>query len=152
METDEISLELEAVKERLSRETEGDSSSFLDGLDAWLMAHPQAAPVVASPAAWLEFREKQLQRQPLPPLEPYIIHDPILKELAYIKDRLAAEAGYDIRRLVERLRKWSEAHPHTGPVVNSAEELRKYYEDQESGTLVLHEEPNEYGKNKDGDR
>lgn len=80
--------------------------------------------------------------------------DPILQEVWDIKDRLAAEAGYDMRRFGEQLREWEaahphlfataktdeaggdarlfleqmdawlDAHPHTGPVVNSPEELQ----------------------------
>ena len=150
MNADKISTELEEVKERLSEEAEGDASSFLDGLDAWLLDHPQAAPVVASPAAWLEFRQKQLPEEPLSPLEPYIIHDPILKEVADIKDRLAAEAGYDIRRFVEQLREWTEAHPHTGPVARNAGELRALLAKQEEEELLaLRELPPGYGEKKD---
>jgi hypothetical protein len=50
--------------------------------------------------------------------------NPILEEVWRIKDRLAAEAGYDADRFFAQLRAWSEAHPHAGPVVRNAEELR----------------------------
>jgi len=51
--------------------------------------------------------------------------DPILQEVWDIKDRLAAEAGYDVNRFVQQLREWSAKHPHDGPVVHNAEELRQ---------------------------
>ena len=51
--------------------------------------------------------------------------NPILEEVWRIKDELAREAGYDVHRLCENTRKWAEAHPHSGPVVRSAQELRQ---------------------------
>ena len=50
---------------------------------------------------------------------------PTLEEVWRIKDQLAAEAGYDVNRFFAQLRAWSEAHPHTGPVVRNAKELRR---------------------------
>jgi hypothetical protein len=49
----------------------------------------------------------------------------ILEELWRIKDELAREAGYDINRYCEQLQAWTAAHPHPGPVVHNAEELRR---------------------------
>jgi hypothetical protein len=57
--------------------------------------------------------------------------DPILEEVWRIKDELAREAGYDVHRLCENTRKWAAEHPHSGPVIHSAEELRQYVEQQE---------------------
>ncbi len=51
--------------------------------------------------------------------------NPILEEAWRIKDQLAAEAGYDVDRFFENLRKWEAAHPPSGPVVRNAEELRQ---------------------------
>jgi len=51
--------------------------------------------------------------------------DPILEELWKVKDELAREAGYDTHQFFENLRKWEAEHPHTGPVVRNAEELRQ---------------------------
>ncbi len=51
--------------------------------------------------------------------------NPILEEVWRIKDQLAAEAGYDVDRFFAQLGAWSEAHPHTGPVVRNAKELRR---------------------------
>ncbi len=72
--------------------------------------------------------------------------DPILEELWTIKDKLAREAGYDTRRFLENLRQWEAGHPHPGPVVSSAEELRqlvakKEREHTESSTLALNDKP-----------
>ena len=47
----------------------------------------------------------------------------MLEEIETIKARLADEAGGDTRRFLEQMDAWLDAHPHTGPVVNSPEEL-----------------------------
>ncbi len=57
--------------------------------------------------------------------------DPILEEVWRVKDEMAREAGYDVRRLCENTRKWAAEHPHSGPVIQTAEELRQYVEEQE---------------------
>jgi hypothetical protein len=57
--------------------------------------------------------------------------NPILEEVWRIKDQLAAEAGYDMDRFFENLRKWEVEHPHSGPVVNSAEELQQLIAEKE---------------------
>ena len=72
--------------------------------------------------------------------------DPILEEVWRIKDELAREAGYDIHRMFENLRKWSAEHPHSGPVVRNAEELRQLVAEEErkraeASALALNEEP-----------
>ena len=74
--------------------------------------------------------------------------NPILEEVWRIKDELAREAGGDVRRMCEQTRKWAAEHPHAGPIVRDAEALRRYYEQQEAGTLVLREKPPEYGGSK----
>jgi hypothetical protein len=51
--------------------------------------------------------------------------NPILLEIWRVKDELAREAGYDTHRFFENLRRWSQDHPHTGPVVRDAEEMRR---------------------------
>ena len=65
--------------------------------------------------------------------------NPILEEVWRIKDQLAAEAGYDVDRFFAQLRAWSEAHPHTGPVVRNAKELRRLA--TEESALALKEKP-----------
>ena len=49
MKAEPILLELEAVKERLAVEAGGDSRRFLDQMEAWMVEHPHAGPVVNSP-------------------------------------------------------------------------------------------------------
>ena len=65
--------------------------------------------------------------------------NPILEEVWQTKDQLAAEAGYDVDRFFAQLRTWSEAHPHTGPVVRNAEQLRRLA--AEKSPLALNDKP-----------
>jgi hypothetical protein len=72
--------------------------------------------------------------------------DPILQEVWDIKDRLAAEAGYDVDRFIDQLREWTAKHPPTGPVVHNAEDLRQLIAAKErrrsaEATPALKEEP-----------
>jgi hypothetical protein len=50
--------------------------------------------------------------------------DPIIQEVEAVKDRLAEQAGGDLRRFLDQMEEWQAAHPHAGPVVNSPEELQ----------------------------
>ncbi len=56
-------------------------------------------------------------------------NDPIVEEVWRIKDELSREAGDDIHRLCENIRKWAAEHPGTGPVVGSREELERLLQD-----------------------
>ena len=72
--------------------------------------------------------------------------NPILEELWKIKDDLAREAGYDTHRFFENLRKWAAEHPHSGPVVHSAEELRQLVAEKErrraeESAMALNDKP-----------
>lgn len=72
--------------------------------------------------------------------------NPLLEEVWRIKDELAREAGYDINRYCEQLRAWSAAHPHPGPIVRNAEDLRRLVADTErkraeESTLALNDAP-----------
>ncbi len=72
--------------------------------------------------------------------------NPILEEVWRIKDELAREAGYDLHRLCENTREWANTHPHSGPVVGSAEELRQLVAEEErkraeAAALILKEQP-----------
>lgn len=72
--------------------------------------------------------------------------NPILEEVWRIKDQLAAEAGYDADRFFDNLQKWMAEHPHPGPVVHNAEELRQLIAEKErqraeQSALTLNEEP-----------
>lgn len=72
--------------------------------------------------------------------------NPILEEVWRIKDQLAAEAGYDVDRFFDNLKKWEAEHPPTGPVVRNAEELRQLIAEKErrraeQSALTLNEKP-----------
>jgi hypothetical protein len=72
--------------------------------------------------------------------------NPILDEVWRIKDQLAAEAGYDMDRFFDNLRKWESEHPHAGTVVHSAEELQqliaqKEHQRAKAPAMALKEEP-----------
>ncbi|MCX6926942.1 MAG: hypothetical protein NT154_27600 [Verrucomicrobia bacterium] len=76
--------------------------------------------------------------------------NPILDELWRVKDALAAEAGYDVDRFLENLRRWEAEHPQTGRVVHSAEELRQLVVEEEHKraealALALKEQPPQPG-------
>jgi hypothetical protein len=69
-----------------------------------------------------------------------------MEELWVIKDKLAREAGYDLGRFVDNLRRWEAAHPHSGRVICSGEELRQFVEEEESkrasaSALALNDKP-----------
>ena len=51
-------------------------------------------------------------------------HNPILEEVWRIKDELASEAGGEVHRLCENTRRWAAQHPHSGPAIRNADELR----------------------------
>ena len=72
--------------------------------------------------------------------------NPILEEAWRIKDEMAREADYDLHRLCENTRQWAAQHPHSSPVVRTAEELRHFMAEQErkraeSSALLLKDEP-----------
>ena len=72
--------------------------------------------------------------------------NPILEEVWRIKDQLAAEAGNDVDRFFENLRKWEAEHPHPGPVVRDADELRqlvaqKERQRAEESAMALNDKP-----------
>jgi hypothetical protein len=71
MQAEPILLELEAVKERLAAEASGDTQRFLDQMEAWVVEHPHAGPVVNSPEelqARLRTREKLYRERKTAPL------------------------------------------------------------------------------------
>ena len=70
--------------------------------------------------------------------------NPLLEELWRVKDDLAREAGYDIDRIFAELRVEEARQP--GPLIRSADDLRRYVADQEArleaaSPLALGEEP-----------
>lgn len=74
--------------------------------------------------------------------------DPIFEELWSIKDSLAADAGYDVRRMGENTRRWAAEHPHSGPRFKDAEELRAWMEQQELDSILVREDSPPYGNRK----
>lgn len=58
--------------------------------------------------------------------------DPIMEELRSVKDKLAREAGYDIDRFADNLRRWEATHPLPGRVIRTAEELRIFAAEEEA--------------------
>lgn len=73
--------------------------------------------------------------------------NPILKELWRTKDDLAREAGDDVARICENTRRWAATHPHSGPVLKDAAELRAWLARQEEPELsVVREDAPPYGK------
>lgn len=73
----------------------------------------------------------------------------ILEELWQTKDDLAREAGDDVARICENSRRWAVAHPHSGPVVKDAAELRAWIARQEETELsVVREDTPPYGNQK----
>ena len=72
--------------------------------------------------------------------------NPILEEIWRIKDELAREAGNELHRLCENTRRWAAEHPYSGPVIASAEQLRRLAAECEprqsaSSTLALNDMP-----------
>ena len=73
--------------------------------------------------------------------------NPILEEVRRTKDELAREAGHDVHRFFEELRRWSAANPHRGPIIRDAEELRRFAAEEEQRrratpkAVALHDKP-----------
>jgi hypothetical protein len=63
--------------------------------------------------------------------------NPILEELWRTKDDLAREAGDDVARICENTRRWASSHPHPGPVLKDAAELRAWLVEQDDAELPL---------------
>ena len=81
MRAEPILLELEAVKENFAAQANGDTRRFLDQMEAWMVEHPHAGPVVNSPEE-LQARLRARAGEPLPPSgKPYRVHDPIIAEV-----------------------------------------------------------------------
>jgi hypothetical protein len=82
MKTEPILRELEAVKARLVVEASDDTRRFLDQMEAWLVEHPHAGPVVNSPEELqARLRAREAAEPPPPRGKPYWVHDPIIAEV-----------------------------------------------------------------------
>ena len=94
MKAEPILLELEAVKERLAVEAGGDSRHFLDQMEAWMVEHPHAGPVVNSPEELqARLRAREATEPPPPKGKPYRVHDPIIAELHRTREKLYREGN-----------------------------------------------------------
>jgi hypothetical protein len=82
MKAEPILQELEVVKDRLAAEAGGDTRRFLDQMEAWLMEHPHAGPVVNSPEELqARLRAREAAEPPPPKGKPYRVYDPIIAEV-----------------------------------------------------------------------
>jgi hypothetical protein len=82
MKAEPILLELEAVKERLAAEANGDTRLFLDQMESWLTEHPHSGPLVNSPEELqVRLRTREATEPPMPTGKPYRVHDPIIAEV-----------------------------------------------------------------------
>ena len=73
-------------------------------------------------------------------------HNRILEEMWRIKDELSREAGGDLHCLCENTRQWAAKHPHSGPSIANARELRRLAEEYElrhptASSAVLNDAP-----------
>jgi len=92
MKAEPILQELETVKERLATEANGDTRRFLDQMEAWLVAHPHAGPVVNSPEELqARLRAREAAEPPPPQGKPYRVHDPIIAEVHWNREALYRE-------------------------------------------------------------
>src|SRR5665213_3889506 len=92
MKTDSILLELEAVKENFATQAKGDTRRFLDQMEAWLVEHPHAGPVVNSPEELqARLRAREAAEPPPPKGKPYRVHNPIIAEIHRNREALYRE-------------------------------------------------------------
>jgi len=92
MKAEPILQELEAVKERLAAEAGGDARRFLDQMEAWLVEHPHAGPVVnSSEELQARLRTREAAEPPPPKGKPYRVHDPIIAEVHRNREALYRE-------------------------------------------------------------
>ncbi len=92
MKTEPMLQELEAVKEQLAAEAGGDTRRFLDQMEAWLVEHPHAGPVVNSPEELqTRLRAREATEPPPPRGKLYRVHDPIIAEVHRNREALYRE-------------------------------------------------------------
>ena len=92
MKAEAILQELEAVKERLAAEANGDPRRFLDQMEAWLAEHPHAGPVANSPEELqARLRAREAAEAPPPRGKPYRVHDPVIAEVHRTREALHSE-------------------------------------------------------------
>ncbi len=72
--------------------------------------------------------------------------DPIVSEVRRIRESLWQEAGCDLNRLGELVRREAAGVSPSGRSIANAEQLRRYVEQQQAATPALREEPPAYGE------
>jgi hypothetical protein len=72
--------------------------------------------------------------------------DPIVFEVRRIREALWQEAGCDLNRLGELVRRTAAGVSASGPIIANAEQLRRYIEQQQAAAPLLREEPPAYGE------
>lgn len=96
MKAEPILRELEAVKERLAAKAGGDTRRFLDQMEAWLVEHPHAGPVVNSPEELqARLRAREAAEPPPPKRKPYRVYDPIIAEVHRNREALYRERQHE---------------------------------------------------------
>lgn len=79
-----------------------------------------------------------------------MITNPLLEEIWGVKDRLNTESGGDIHVFCQQLRDWSAKNLPRNMAVCDPAELRALLAKEESeDSLILREEPPEYGQKQD---
>jgi len=92
MKADAILQELEAAKEKLAAQADGDTRRFLEQMEAWLEQHPHAGPVVDSvEELQARIRAREATEPAPPPSEPYKVYDPVIAEVHRIREQLDRE-------------------------------------------------------------
>lgn len=75
--------------------------------------------------------------------------NPVLEEVWRVKEQLAAQSGYDMDRFFEQLREWSAAHPHSGRIISTSEEMRELVAEKErqieqNPAIMLNDKPGDH--------
>jgi hypothetical protein len=72
--------------------------------------------------------------------------DPIVSEVRRVRESLWQEAGCDLNRLGELVRRAAAEVSPSGPSIANAEQLRRFVEQHQATAAALREEPPAYGE------
>lgn len=64
----------------------------------------------------------------------------LLEEIWAIREQLAREADYNLDKHFDQLAEWSAKNPHTGPVLRTPEQVRRYLDFGELPATVAAED------------